>query len=203
LDHPGGSTPTPGGPTQGFAREDPGQVAAPLAVEEAPPAPHFTDTRQAVEQYESLVYGIAVTHTRCRSDADDVYQNVFLTYHRKKPLCNNADHLKAWLINTAVNCSKQVAASSWRTRVVPLSPEHAAAIPDKFQFRTELQQAVFWALGQLPETYRTPLYLFYFEDLPIAQIAQALGIEVGAAKMRLSRGRTMMREQLQGDVFDD
>ncbi|MDR2453968.1 MAG: sigma-70 family RNA polymerase sigma factor [Bifidobacteriaceae bacterium] len=168
-----------------------------------PPAPYFTDTREAVKLHESLVYGIAVTHTQCRSDADDVYQNVFLTYHRKKPLCNDAEHLKAWLINTAVNCARQVAASSWRTRVVPLAPEHAEALPDKFQFRTELQQAVFWALGQLPQAYRTPLYLFYFEDLPVAQIAQALDLETGAAKMRLSRGRAMMRQQLQGDVFDD
>ncbi|MDR2348582.1 MAG: sigma-70 family RNA polymerase sigma factor [Bifidobacteriaceae bacterium] len=180
-----------------------GQAASPDGFVDAPPEPYFTDTRRAIELYEPLVYGLAVTHTRCRSDADDVYQNVFLTYHRKKPLCRNADHLKAWLINTALNCAKQIAASSWRTRVVPLTPEHAAALPDKFQFQTELQQAVFWALGQLPETCRAPLYLFYFEDWPVAQIAQALGIELGAAKMRLSRGRTMMRELLQGDVFDD
>ncbi|MDR1117951.1 MAG: sigma-70 family RNA polymerase sigma factor [Bifidobacteriaceae bacterium] len=177
---------------------------APAPEGTAPAAvPYFTDTAVAVERYESMVYGIALTHTACRSDADDVYQNVFLAYHRKKPLCNDEGHLKAWLINTAVNCSKQVASNSWRTRVVPFGPEHADQLPDRFKFQTDMQQAVFWALGQLPEAYKTPLYLFYFEDLPVARVAEILGLEQGTVKMRLSRGRKMMRDQLQGDVFDD
>jgi RNA polymerase sigma-70 factor (ECF subfamily) len=165
--------------------------------------PKFTDTLVAVERYESMVYGIAVTHTACRSDADDVYQNVFLAYHRKKPLCNDEEHLKAWLITTTLNCARQVAGNSWRTRVVPLSPEHAEQLPERFKFRTDLQQAVFWALGQLPEAYKTPLYLFYFQDLPVARVAELMDLEPGTVKMRLSRGRRMMRDQLQGDVFDD
>jgi RNA polymerase sigma-70 factor (ECF subfamily) len=173
--------------------------ASQLAAEPAQPWP----TEQVVQRFESMVYGIAVTHTQCRADADDVYQDVFLTYHRKRPACRDAEHLKAWLIRTTLNRSRQVASSSWRTRVVALTPENAEQLPARFQFRTELQQAVFWALTQLPETYRTPLFLFYFADLPIAQIAEALEIEPGAVKMRLSRARAMMRDQLQGDVFDD
>jgi RNA polymerase sigma-70 factor (ECF subfamily) len=173
------------------------------ATSQATTGPRFTDTATAVERHESTVYGIAVAHTDCRDDADDVYQNVFLTYHRKKPLCNDDEHLKAWLIATTLNCSRQIAASSWRTRVTPIGPEHAAQAPERFKFRTDLQQAVFWALNQLPESLKTTLYLFYFEDLPVAQIADILGLEQGAVKMRLSRGRAMMREGLQGDVFDD
>ncbi|MDR2381369.1 MAG: sigma-70 family RNA polymerase sigma factor [Bifidobacteriaceae bacterium] len=171
---------------------------------EGPPLPGpDLETAAVLSRYEGLVYRIALTHTACRSDADDVYQNVFLTYHRKRPACADEEHLKAWLITTALNCARQVAGSSWRTRVVPLAPEHAGALPARFQFRTELQQAVFWALSQLPESYRTVLFLFYFEDWPAARIGRVLGLEVGAVKMRLSRGRTMMREQLQGDVFDE
>ncbi|MDR2252394.1 MAG: sigma-70 family RNA polymerase sigma factor [Bifidobacteriaceae bacterium] len=161
------------------------------------------DTASVARRFETLVYGIALTHTRCRADADDVYQDVFCAYHRKQPQLNDEEHIKAWLIVTTLNCARQVAASSWRTRVVPLTPEHAAALPDRFQFRTDLQQAVYWALGQLPESCRTALHLFYFEDLPVARIAEILSLDVGAVKMRLSRGRAMMRQHLQGGVFDD
>jgi RNA polymerase sigma-70 factor (ECF subfamily) len=162
-----------------------------------------TDTLAVVERYEPLVYGIAVSHTACRADADDVYQNVFLTYHRKRPALNDEEHLKAWLINTAVNCAKQVASSTWRARVVPLSAEAAEELPAPFKFRTELQQVVYQAMNRLPEGCKTVLYLFYFQDLPISRIAQILGLEAGAVKMRLSRGRRMMREQLQGDAFHE
>ena len=154
------------------------------------------DTHAVVERYESMVYGIAVTHTRCRGDADDVFQEVFLTYHRRQPECHNEEHRKAWLITTTVNCARRVALSSWRTRVVPLSPEAAQALPATFRFATEEQDAIFRALGGIPLAYRTVLHLFYFEDLPVAGIARQLGIEPAAVRMRLSRGRRLMRDQL-------
>lgn len=160
------------------------------------------DTTAVVERYESMVYGIALTHTACRGDADDVFQDVFLTYHRRQPSCRSEEHRKAWLITTALNCSRKVASSSWRTRVVPLTRD-AEQLPEQFRFATDEQNVLFKALRALPETYRTVLHLFYFEDLPVARIAQVTGIEPGAVKMRLSRGRALMRDQLQGGLFDE
>ncbi|MCA0253770.1 MAG: sigma-70 family RNA polymerase sigma factor [Actinobacteria bacterium] len=160
------------------------------------------DTSEVVARYESMVYGIAVAHTRCRGDADDVYQDVFLTYHRRQPECRSEEHRKAWLITTALNCARSVTRSSWRTRVVPLNPETAEPT-DQFRFATEEQDALFGALRSLPETYRTALYLFYFADLPVARIAELLGVGAAAVKMRLSRGRGLMRDRLQGGYFDE
>lgn len=159
-------------------------------------------TGEVVVRYESLVYGIAIAHTRCRGDADDVYQDVFLTYHRRQPECRSEEHRKAWLITTTLNCAKAVTRSSWRTRVVPLNPEMPEPT-DQFHFATERQESVFGALRSLPETYRTVLYLFYFADLPVARIADLLGLGAAAVKMRLSRGRGLMRDRLQGGYFDE
>lgn len=159
-------------------------------------------TAEVVARYESLVYGIAVAHTRCRGDADDVYQDVFLTYHRRQPSCRSEEHRKAWLITTTLNCAKAVTRSSWRTRVVPLNPGGAEPV-DQFRFATEEQDELFGALRSLPETYRTVLYLFYFADQPVARIAELLEVGAAAVKMRLSRGRALMRERLQGGYFDE
>ena len=167
---------------------------------EAPLLP--LSTSEVVVRYESLVYGIAVAHTRCRGDADDVYQDVFLTYHRRQPACRSEEHRKAWLITTTLNCARSVTRSSWRTRVVPLNPD-AAEPADQFRFATEEQEALFGALRSLPENYRTVLYLFYFADQPVARIAELLDVGQAAVKMRLSRGRRMMRDQLTGGLFDE
>ena len=48
-----------------------------------------------------------------------------------------------------------------------------------------------------------PIYLFYFQELSTEEIAKALGIRPGAVRMRLSRGRDMLREMLKGDFFDE
>lgn len=177
-----------------------GTEVAPVADTDAGPP---TDTHSVVVRYESMVYGIALTHTSCRGDADDVFQDVFLAYHRRQPECRSEEHRKAWLITTTLNCARRVVGSSWRTRVVPLTPQIAAREPEQFRFATDEQNVIFRALRALPETYRTVLYLFYFEDLPVARIAEVLGLEPGAVKVRLSRGRRLMRDRLQGGLFDE
>ena len=162
------------------------------------------DTHSVVERYESMVYGIAVTHTACRGDADDVYQEVFLTYHRRRPAFNDEEHRKAWLITTALHCARRARLSSWRTRVVPLSPDHVdTGAASDFTLATDEQNVLFRALRSLPESQRSVLYLFYFEDLPVARIADLLGVEPGAVRVRLSRGRAQMRDKLLGGLWDE
>jgi len=157
-------------------------------------------TRAVVERYKDMVYAIARTHTNNPGDADDVFQEVFLTYHRKQPVVNDEDHRQAWLITTTMNIARRVATSSWRTRVVPLRPELMDAPAPGFE--TEQQTVLFQALTQLPDNYRCVIHLFYFEDMPVARIAAVLDLAPSAVKMRLSRGRAMLRRQLEEERKD-
>ncbi|MCL2784940.1 MAG: sigma-70 family RNA polymerase sigma factor [Propionibacteriaceae bacterium] len=154
------------------------------------------DTADVVELYQDMVYAISLTHTRCRGDADDVFQEVFLAYHRKQPECNDEEHRKAWLITTTLNIARRHASNSWRTRVVPLYPEVTDAAPAEFRFDIDEYDALFKAVSCLPDNYRSVIHLFYFEDLSVAQIASVLALEPSTVKMRLSRGRTMLRETM-------
>ncbi|MDR0366556.1 MAG: sigma-70 family RNA polymerase sigma factor [Bifidobacteriaceae bacterium] len=159
-------------------------------------------TQQVVATYRDMVFAIALTHTECLGDAEDAFQETFLVYHRKRPSFNGDEHCKAWLIRTALNCSRQIASSSWRRRTEALG-DADLAVADDFRFATETQDAVFRALKQVPEDYRAALHLFYFDDLPVAKIAVLLDISEAAVKMRLSRGRRLMRAQLEGGIFND
>ncbi|MDR0489270.1 MAG: sigma-70 family RNA polymerase sigma factor [Propionibacteriaceae bacterium] len=151
------------------------------------------ETALVMENHQKMVYAIAVTHTRNRVDAEDVFQEVFLTYHRKQPVCENEEHRKAWLIRTTLNIARRYTSSSWSTRVVPVETVECG---QTYRFDNDEYDELFQALSALPENYRTVIYLFYFEDLSIAQISDVLEIEPGAIKMRLSRGRTMLREAM-------
>jgi len=177
------------------------QQAGSAAASEVAPDP--LDTHGVVVRYERMVYGIALSHTQCRGDADDVFQEVFLAYHRRQPPCRSEEHRKAWLITTALNCARQLAGSSWRTRIVPLTADVRDSTPQQFEFATLEQNMLFAALRALPPSYRAVLFLFYFEDLPIAQVAEVLDLSAATVKMRLSRGRRLMRDRLTGGVFDE
>jgi RNA polymerase sigma-70 factor (ECF subfamily) len=154
--------------------------------------------------YKDMVYSIALTHTRNRHDADDVFQEVFLAYQRKRPTFDDPERRKAWLITTTLNCSKQNTTNSWRQKVVPIQEDPVAdRTEEAFRFRSEEQDTLMNALQSLPLKYRTALHLFYFEELSVSEISSVLGIEAGTVKVHLSRGRALMREKLKGEYFDD
>ena len=65
-----------------------------------------------------------------------------------------------------------------------------------FQFESKEENAVYLALRELPEKYRTVLQLFYFEDMSIERISRVLNIKPSTVKVQLMRGRELMKTKL-------
>ena len=147
-----------------------------------------------IDRYQNTVYGLALTRTGNRADADDVFQEVFLAYYQCGKTFRDEEHRKAWLLRTTINQSRRVTSSSWRQKTVPLSEREDAPV----QFREQSENEVWSALQELAEDYRLPIYLFYFQELSTQEIAKALSIRPGAVRMRLTRGRDPLRENLNG-----
>ncbi len=153
---------------------------------------------EVMEKYRSAVYGTALANTRCRSDADDVYQEVFLLYYTKDLSFESEAQRRAWLIRTCINRCRTLSRSAWYSKRsdedVELFPDGSAATP--------AEREVWQAVRSLNEKYRTVVYLFYFENMPAAEIADALGVSEGAVNMRLTRARKQLKASLkEGDYF--
>ena len=57
----------------------------------------------------------------------------------------------------------------------------------------ELQQI----LNELPEEFRTPLILFYFEEFSYREIADQINVPIGTVMSRLARGKGYLRKRLE------
>lgn len=68
--------------------------------------------------------------------------------------------------------------------------------PETEAMRAELEDTVARAVMRLPENQRAVLILAHYEQMPLAEIAQVMEIEVGAVKSRLQRARASMKEML-------
>ncbi len=68
--------------------------------------------------------------------------------------------------------------------------------PERLFAREETRTLVRNALEELPLTYRVVLTHQKIEGLTDAEVAEALGLSVGAVKTRAHRGRLMLREKL-------
>lgn len=51
----------------------------------------------------------------------------------------------------------------------------------------------------LPVKYRSVVHLYYYEDYPIREISEILEISESAVKMRLKRGRQLLKLELEGE----
>ena len=150
------------------------------------------ETEAAIRAYAPMVYRLCYAQTRCKSDADDVFQEVFLRYVRAKPRFQSEEHRKAWLLRVSVNCLKKHAASAWMRKTVPLDE----ALPSPQPEESGLAEA----LGTLPQRYLAAVHLYYYEGLSTEQIAGILGVRPSAVRTRLTRARRMLQEILKEEA---
>lgn len=135
--------------------------------------------------------------------AHDVVQETLLAAWKALPGLRDAEHLKAWLFRVA-----QRRAVSWLRRqrhrdparagrlLEPARPPEEWAAPtgtpgpaETGETRSELRTLV----GRLPERYRAPIALCHLEGLGPKETARLLGLRPSALKMRLHRGRRLLR----------
>lgn len=143
----------------------------------------------AVDIYSDMVYRIALNITQSPHDSFDVSQEVFIRLVKNYQKIKDNDHLKAWLIRVTVNCSRTFMRSKSLFRTVSfdeIKESDLVCYLDEGYSVTKL-------VWQLPEKYRIVVYLFYYEEMKISQIARALGISQSAVKLRLSRGREKLK----------
>lgn len=146
---------------------------------------HHDELKQTILRNSNTVYRLAYAQMKNTSDADDVYQEVFYRYIRKKPFFENQEHKKAWFIRVTVNCCKTSLKSFWKTKVCELD--------ETFEDTEVEKEDLSFALKKLPKKYSAVLYLFYLEDMSIKEIASALNLKEGNVGVLLSRARQKLK----------
>lgn len=147
------------------------------------------------KKYYSLVYRVAFTHVKANSDAEDVAQEVFIRLMRYTPKFENEEHEKAWMLRTTINLCHDLSKSKWHGIVlgierIPEAEKQYLTVP----FVEE--DDILWAILELRERYRNPLYLFYYEDYSIKEISQVENIPENTVKTYLKRGREELKRLL-------
>ena len=152
------------------------------------------DIVRIVETYSDMLLRIAINRVRSMAEAEDIVQAVFLRLMTSQPRLKSAEHERAWLIRTAINLCLDFQKSASRRTSVPLNDEMPASQP---QEAGEVLEAV-W---KLPERDRYIVYLFYFEEMKIKEIADLLNEQTGTITSRLTRARKKLKLLLKGDEY--
>jgi len=163
---------------------------------------HTGDTEafdELVRRHLSGIYRLCAGMLGGGDDAEDAAQETFVRAWQSLKRYDTSRPFGPWLRGIAVKVCQQGLRrrSGELQRLAPLTGREADDTPDPIPDSSPLAEEVMVALGDLDDNYRVPLVLFYLQDASVAEVAQTLGISPGATRVRLHRGREMLRTTLQ------
>ncbi len=151
----------------------------------------------AYDRYADMLFRLALSHTVSREDAEDAVQDVFTKYISASPRFQDDEHERAWLVRVTVNrCHDLVKHGKIRTHE---SLEDITDLPSE----EDTASGVLKAVAELPEKYRTAIVLHYLEGFSVEEVSRMLGASLSAVKMRLSRGRELLKNSMTDEEKND
>ena len=161
---------------------------------------------QVVEQYADMVYRISISNTKHKEDAEDIFQEVFLSLIKNTHKIQDEKHLKCWLIRTTINLCKNLFLCFWKKRVCledskfNLENSKSDTNPkdnnsedlyynEVNNIRDEIQN--------LRPKQRAVIYLHYYEGYDVKEISEILQIPEGTVKSRLNSARKNLKSALE------
>jgi len=163
--------------------------------------------RLLVERYDRRVLSLvaSVLGPHADLDAEEVAQEVFVRLHEKLPTFRGEARFGSWLYRLAYNRAVEHRRRA-RIRMPHLSLDaletavrsHASDAAGEL----ERNQLVARLVEQLPGLYRTMIYMRYWLDCPVAEIAETLAVPSGTVKSYLSRARDRLRQRAMAEGIE-
>ena len=143
------------------------------------------------ERNVTTVYRVCVLFFRGNlPDVEDAVQTTFLKLVNEPKRFRDPEHEKAWLIVTAGNICRDMLGSGWHKRVdMDEKRMQQAAVP--FEIDETLQSVM-----ELPDKYKTAIYMFYYEGYSAREIATYMGKTESSVWGYLHAGRDLLRKML-------
>ena len=137
-------------------------------------------------QYSNRLFRLCLFILKNEADAEDVIQETFIKYLQKSPIFTDTEHEKAWLFKVASNTCLDL------LRYQQRHPQEELDVAQYMPTKPENMELL-ESLLELPEKYRLVLILYYVEGYRINEIAEIIKKSPSAVKMRLQKGRTLLK----------
>ena len=155
--------------------------------------------------YGDHLLRIAILLVKDRFVAEEVVQDTFVIAFQKIDQLNDVNKLKNWLIIIATNeCRRRMRKWSWKHIFLHKEDSYEANIVDDSEWQPEQSLLVNFrdtqiheAIQQIPYKYREVVTLYYFQELTIKEITDAINEKENTVKTRLARGRAQLRKLIE------
>jgi len=150
------------------------------------------------QEIQQLVYAYVHNETI----AEDLTQEIFVKCYKSLGSFKGKSSIKTWLWRIAINHSKDYL-KSWYNQRVKVEDDFSYIVEEQ---RDSIEQKIIqedddaelaYAVMQLPIKYREVIYLYYYEECSIKEIAKVLDVNQNTIKTRLRKGKTLLKKMLE------
>lgn len=142
-----------------------------------------------------MIYSLGMRLFRNEEDAQDFIQDVYLEAYRKRERYQGRSRYSTYLYSLALHYGLNRIRK--RKLDFELLDESTTAAPEEEAPPEGDPSVVREELGLLPEVYRLPIVLHYYEKMSVARIAESLGQNENTVKSYLHRGRKILKQKIE------
>jgi RNA polymerase sigma-70 factor, ECF subfamily len=156
-----------------------------------------------MNQYGQEILQLVYSYVNNKEIAEDLTQDIFVKCYKSLHTYKGKSKLRTWLWRIAINHCKDYLKSWYNQKVILTEHESTYMEVQKESVeQTVIQQDEDQRLASvvmnLPIKYREVIYLFYFEELPIKEIAIVIEAKENTVKTRLRKAKKLLKERLEG-----
>ncbi|MGG4167011.1 sigma-70 family RNA polymerase sigma factor [Rossellomorea vietnamensis] len=144
--------------------------------------------------HSDQLYRTAFLYVGNREDALDVVQEASYKAFKSISQLKNEKYFLTWLTRILIHCSYEVLNKKKKEIPLDIMTEREVDRGEGVDESLDLLEAV----NQLNEKYKDAIILFYFQDLPITEVAKVMNIPENTVKTYLSRGKEKLKKSLGG-----
>lgn len=158
-----------------------------------------------VEKYKDRIYRYACGSCGNADDADEISQDVLVAVFESLEKFRGESKFSTWLFSITINHCRNFIRKKGRMKKVSISELYDDSdyeIPDKRDsveekvLLNDTYNAVMNELAFLPDDYREAVMLRDVEEMSYDEIARTLSVTMSNVKIRIHRGREMLRNRL-------
>ncbi|SCC01049.1 sigma-70 family RNA polymerase sigma factor [Bacillus mycoides] len=157
---------------------------------------------EIMNKYGQEILQLVYSYVNNKEVAEDLTQDIFVKCYKSLHTYKGKSNVKTWLWRIAINHCKDYI-KSWYNKKVIVTEDESTYIGSQKESveQTVIQNAedrrLASAVMNLPIKYREVIYLFYYEELPIKDIAIVIEVKENTIKTRLKRAKELLKKGLE------
>ncbi|ATP41260.1 RNA polymerase factor sigma C [Solibacillus sp. R5-41] len=159
---------------------------------------------ELMNTYGQDVLQLVVQYVHNVTIAEDLTQEIFIKCYKALPTFQQQSSIKTWLWRIAINHTKDYL-KCWYFKKVDLieqtylQEQTSHQTVETIVIQRDEDYALVNAVMQLPIKYREVIYLCYYEEQTMKEIADVLQVNENTIKTRLRKGKRLLKKQLEGE----